>query len=53
MTQKINELLTTIKLEKPFIFNCSDYYSVELIVSGIRSLGAFPIMSSAEQEIEE
>ncbi|MCL9683836.1 hydroxyethylthiazole kinase [Legionella maioricensis] len=53
MTQKINEILTKIKLEKPLIFNCSDYYSMELIVSGIRSLGAFPIMSNAEQEIEE
>ncbi len=53
MTQKINEILTKIKLEKPFIFNCTDYYPMELIVSGIRSLGAFPIMSNAEQEIEE
>ena len=53
MTQKINEILTKIKLEKPFIFNCSDYYPLELIISGIRSLGAFPIISHAEQEIEE
>lgn len=53
MTKKINEILTKIKLEKPFILNITDYYSVELIASGIRCLGAFPIMSDAEQEIEE
>ncbi|CEG58797.1 hydroxyethylthiazole kinase [Legionella fallonii] len=53
MTQKINEILTKIKLTRPFILNITDYYALELITSGVRCLGAFPIMSHAEQEIEE
>lgn len=53
MTQKINEILTQIKLSRPFILNITDHYSLELIASGVRCLGAFPIMSHAEQEIEE
>lgn len=53
MTQKINEILTQTKLTRPFILNITDHYSLELIASGIRCLGAFPIMSHAEQEIEE
>ncbi len=53
MTQKIKELLIKIKKEKPLILNITKYFPLDLIVSGLRSIGAFPITSNAEQEIEE
>jgi hydroxyethylthiazole kinase len=53
MSQKINELITKIKNEKPLILNITKYFPLELIVSGLRSIGALPITSNAEQEIEE
>lgn len=52
MTQ-ISELLTRIKKQKPIILNITKYFSLELIISGLRSIGALPITSNAEQEIEE
>jgi hydroxyethylthiazole kinase len=53
MPQKIKQLLIKIKSEKPLILNINKYFSLDLIVSGLRSLGAMPITSNAEQEIEE
>ncbi|MDR3476537.1 MAG: hydroxyethylthiazole kinase [Gammaproteobacteria bacterium] len=53
MSQKIKELLIRIKSEKPLILNINKYFSLDLIVSGLRSLGAMPITSNAEQEVEE
>lgn len=53
MTQKANELVIKIKNEKPLILNITKYFPLDLIVSGLRSLGALPITSNAEQEIEE
>jgi hydroxyethylthiazole kinase len=53
MTKKINAHLIKIKRTKPIIFNINQYYSLDLVVSGLRSIGALPITSNAEQEIEE
>lgn len=53
MTEKIQELLIKIKREKPLILNITKYFPLDLIVSGLRSIGAYPITSNAEQEIEE
>lgn len=53
MTQEINELLARIRKEKPIVLNITKYFSLDLIVSGLRSVGALPISSNAEQEIEE
>jgi len=53
MTQKINEILVKIRKERPFIFNISNFFPMDLIASGVRSLGAFLVMSNAKQEIEE
>ena len=53
MTKKINEILIKIKKIKPFILNISGYFPMDLVANGVRSLGAFPILSNAEQEIEE
>lgn len=53
MTQKINELIIQIKKQKPLILNITKYFPLDLIVSGLRSIGALPITSNAKQEIEE
>ena len=41
-----------IRQERPFVFNVIKYFPMDLVAHGIRSLGAFLIMSEAKQEIE-
>lgn len=53
MTPEIEERLIRIKKEKPFVLNITSYFALDLIATGIRSVGALPIMSNAEQEVEE
>ncbi|CDZ79007.1 Hydroxyethylthiazole kinase [Legionella massiliensis] len=53
MTQNMRDLLIKIQKERPFIFNVSEYFPIDLVASGLRSIGAFPLMSNAEQEIDE
>ncbi len=53
MTQKMNELITKIKKERPLILNITQYFPLDLIASGLRSIGALPITSNAEMEIDE
>ena len=53
MTQKTNDILVKIREERPFIFNISNFFPMDLLASGVRSLGAFLVMSNAKQEIEE
>lgn len=53
MTQGTNEHLVRIRNEKPIVLNITRYFSLDLVVSGLRSIGALPISSNAEQEIEE
>ncbi|MHB1949312.1 MAG: hydroxyethylthiazole kinase [Gammaproteobacteria bacterium] len=53
MNQKIQELLIKLKVERPLILNITQYYPLDLIVNGLRSVGALPITSNSEQEIEE
>jgi hydroxyethylthiazole kinase len=50
---KKKEILLKIHEVKPFILTISNYYPIDLIASGIRSIGAYPLMSNSEQEIEE
>ena len=53
MSQGINELLIKIKKERPIILNITKYFSLDLVVSGLRSIGAVPITSNTDQEIKE
>ncbi|WP_028387943.1 hydroxyethylthiazole kinase [Legionella fairfieldensis] len=53
MAEKTQEILIRIRQEKPAILNITNYYATYLIASGLRSINAFPILSNAEQEIEE
>lgn len=50
MQPQINEILVRIKQKKPFVFNCTHSYPMELVASGVRSIGAFLITSNARQE---
>lgn len=52
MSKIISEILVEIKKQKPFIFNITNYYNMNFVADGIRSMGAIPIMSNAEKEIE-
>jgi len=53
MSQKTLSHLVRIKKERPFILNITQYYPLDLIVNGLRSIGALPITSNSKQEIEE
>lgn len=53
MTQTVDDFLIKIKKIRPLILNLNQYFSLELIASGLRSFGALPIMSNSYQEIEE
>lgn len=53
MTPKIKEILIKIREQKPFILNITEYFPVDLVANGVRSVGALPIMNNAKQEVEE
>lgn len=53
MLQQIEKQLIRIKTEKPIVLNIVKYFSLDLIVSGLRSIGALPLTSSAMQEAED
>lgn len=50
---KKQEILVKIQEQKPFILTISNYYPIDSVASGIRSIGAYPLMSNSEQEIDE
>lgn len=53
MLEKIKDLVLKIKQEKPLILNISNEVSLDFIANGLLSLGASPIMSKAEEEMED
>ncbi|KTD59690.1 hydroxyethylthiazole kinase [Legionella sainthelensi] len=53
MTPEVNEALRKIRQQKPFILTITNYFPMGYVASGIRSIGGFPIMCNAEQELEE
>ncbi|MCW8397861.1 hydroxyethylthiazole kinase [Legionella sp. PATHC038] len=53
MAPEINEILRKIKEQKPFVLTITNYFPMGYVASGIRSVGGFPIMCSAEEEVEE
>ena len=52
-TPDINNLLTRIKQEKPIILNLTNNVTMDFVANGLLSLGASPMISTAEQETEE
>ncbi|KTD56331.1 hydroxyethylthiazole kinase [Legionella santicrucis] len=53
MTPEINDTLRKIRQQKPFILTITNYFPMGYVASGIRSIGGFPIMCNAKQELEE
>ncbi|KTC93133.1 MULTISPECIES: hydroxyethylthiazole kinase [Legionella] len=53
MASDVKRILREIRKKKPFVFNILNYYPMELIASGLRSIGIYPLMSNAEQEVDE
>ena len=53
MFEKIREITTTIKTNKPLILNITNDVTIEFVANGLLSLNASPVMSKATQEIEE
>lgn len=53
MTPDVNEVLRKLRQKKPFILTITDYFPMGYVASGIRSIGGFPIMCNAEEEVEE
>lgn len=53
MFEKIKNITTKIKEEKPLILNITNDVTMDFIANGLLSLGASPVMSKAQQEIED
>ncbi|MEO8402407.1 MAG: hydroxyethylthiazole kinase [Gammaproteobacteria bacterium] len=53
MFTKITKIVTKIKQEKPLILNITNDVTMDFVANGLLSLGASPVMSNAEQEVEE
>lgn len=52
MFEKIHNLVTQIKQQKPIVLNITNTVTMDFIANGLLSLGASPIMSQAMQEAE-
>ena len=53
MFEKIKNVVAKIKEEKPLILNISNDVTMDFIANGLLSLGASPVMSKAQQEIDD
>ncbi len=53
MTPEIIAILKKIKEQKPYVLTITNYFPMGYVASGIRSIGGFPLMCNAEQEVEE
>ncbi|KTD36051.1 hydroxyethylthiazole kinase [Legionella nautarum] len=53
MVSEVKKILKAIRKKRPFVLNILNYYPMELIASGLRSIGIHPFMSNAEQEVDE
>lgn len=53
MFEKIKNVVTKIKEEKPLILNMTNEVTMDFIANGLLSLGASPLMSKEQQEIDD
>ncbi len=53
MVEQAKSLLTKIKQENPLILNLTNSVTVDFVANGLLSLGASPVMSHAEEEMED
>lgn len=53
MFEKIQSIVKAIKRDQPLVLNITNFVTMDFVANGLLSLGASPIMSYAEQELEE
>lgn len=53
MFKKISHIVSKIKEEKPLILNITNDVTMDFIANGLLSLGASPVMSKAQQEMDD
>lgn len=53
MHARIKELVARIKCNRPIILNVTNHVTMDFIANGLLALGASPIMSLADQEIDD
>jgi hydroxyethylthiazole kinase len=53
MFEKIRNVVAKIKEEKPLILNVTNDVTMDFIANGLLSLGASPVMSKAQQEMND
>lgn len=53
MIDKIEKALTNVRSQKPLILCLTNFVTVEFVANSLLSIGAAPIMSACEDEIEE
>lgn len=51
--ENINTLVTSIRQQKPLILNVTNDVTMDFIANGVLSAGASPVMSKAEEEMED
>lgn len=53
MLDKIKNILTKIKLERPLVLNITNVVTMDFVANGLLSVGASPVMSKAQQEMQD
>lgn len=53
MFNQVNEILLQVKHQNPLILNISNHVTLDFVANGLLSMGASPIMSFSEAEIED
>lgn len=53
MLEQIQSALTTIRQQKPLILNLTNYVTMDLMANSLLTIGAAPIMSVCDEELEE
>lgn len=53
MFEKIKQLTQKIKQDRPLVLNITNDVTMDFIANGLLSLGASPVMSQAEQDVDD
>lgn len=53
MFNLVNEILDKAKRENPLILNITNHVTIDFVANGLLSIGASPVMSFAEEEIDD
>lgn len=53
MYEKMKETIQNVKQHNPLVLNITNYVTMDFIANGLLSIGASPVISKAEEEIED